>query len=791
MRISEQWLRTWVDPDLRIDALASQLTMAGLEIDAIAPAAAPVPGVVVGRVVEVAPHPSADRLRVCQVDVGGETLGIVCGAQNVRPGLRVAAALEGATLPNGTTIRTAKLRGVESRGMLCSAVELGLAESSEGLIELPDDAPVGETLVRYMGLDDSTLEVDLTPNRGDCLSVAGLAREVGVLNRAAVRGPVDAPVPPATNATFPVVLTSPDDCPRYLGRVVEGVDPAARTPLWMQERLRRSGQRSLGPLVDVTNYVMLELGQPMHAFDLDRLSGGIEVRRARPGERLALLNGQTIELDGDVLVIADANGAVAMAGVMGGEPTAVGDSTRRLFLESAFFAPAAISGRARRYGLATDSAQRFERGVDPVLARRAMERATALLLEITGGRPGPVIEAVEAGKLPAADPIRLRRGRIERVLGLKLDDETIVEILTRLGARLEDAADGWTVTPPSHRFDLRIEEDLLEELVRVHGYNRVPSTRPVAPLQVRPTPEGGLSHARLRAALVDRGYQEAITYSFVPPDLQSAIDPDVAPLALANPISADMSVMRTSLLCGLLQALRHNQNRQQERVRLFETGLCFRPERGGLRQEPMVAAVMAGPAEPEQWGTPGRAIDFYDAKSDVEALLGLTGGCHNFIFTEEKHPALHPGQTAAVMAAGRRVGWIGVLHPALAKRLDLRGRVVVFELEASAFQESALPKYSALSPFPASRRDLAVVVDEGVRAADLADAVRRAAGEELIDFAVFDVYRGAGLEPGKKSVALGLTLQGRAGTLTDADLDARIGGVLTELQRAFKAKLRD
>lgn len=792
MKFSERWLREWVNPPVTTAQLAEQLTMAGLEVDSVEEAAPAFEGVVVGRVLAVTPHPDAERLRVCQVDVGGaEPLNIVCGAANVRPGMFAPTAVVGAQLPGGLSIKRAKLRGVESFGMLCSAKELGLAEASEGLMELPADAASGQDLRTYLGLDDHLIEVDLTPNRSDCLGLAGIAREVGVLNRCDVSAPAIDPVKATLSDTFPVEVHAPADCPRYIGRVLRGIDPHAKTPLWMQERLRRGGIRSLGPLVDVTNYVLLELGQPMHAFDLARLEGGILVRRARPQETITLLDGRQLALDANTLVIADQAKALAIAGIMGGIDSSVSDATRDLFLESAFFAPQSIAGRARQHGLHTESSRRFERGVDPQLQRRAMERATALLLEIVGGRPGPVIEIAADAYLPKREPIILRAERVQRLLGVEIPAAEVADILTRLGMQVEQAGRDWRVTPPSFRFDITIETDLIEELARVYGYNHIPSTQSRARIAMNPEPEAKVSVERLRRILVDRGYQEAITYSFVDPALQRLLDPDRTPVALANPISAEMSVMRTSLWVGLIKALMHNQNRQQTRVRLFETGLRFIQEPAGLRQEPRIAGVVSGSAYPEQWGVPQRPADFYDLKADVEALLETTGRAGEFSFTADRHPALHPGQTARIGRAGTPVGWIGALHPAVEQELDLTGPVLMFELSLAAVQEGSIPSFQELSVFPSLRRDIAVVLDERVSSQAVRGCIRAAAGERLQALELFDVYRGKGIDSGRKSLALGLILQDSSRTLTDSDVDAILEQVMARLKQEFGATLRE
>jgi len=791
MKVSEQWLREWVDPAVSSAELAAQLTMAGLEVDSREPAAPAFEQVVVGRVIDLIPHPDADRLRVATVDTGGtEPLQIVCGAPNVAVGICVPTALIGAVLPGGLTIKKSKLRGIESQGMLCSAKELGLAESSDGLLPLPPDSPPGMNVRELLHLDDTLVEIELTPNRGDCLSMAGIAREVAALNRCEFRPLPMEVVDPVITATFPVTLRDPADCPRYIGRVIRGVNPAAATPLWMKERLRRAGVRSLGPLVDVTNYVMLELGQPMHAFDLDRLHGGIEVRRARPGDRLELLNGVVVEPDEETLLITDQHGPLALAGIMGGEISSCTEATRNVFLESAFFTPTRIAGRARRYGLQTDSSYRYERGVDPCLQRQAAERATRLLIDMAGGEPGPILEAAAPEHLPIRAAIRLRSARLRLLLGLEIPAAEVADILSRLGMRVTTEPDGWLVTPPSGRFDIAIEADLIEEIARIHGYHRLPGNRPLTRLNLPPQPEGRVALTRFKEALIQRGFQEVITYSFVDPAFQHILDPARPPVALANPISADLAVMRTSLWPGMLKALIYNQKRQQSRVRLFEHGLNFIPDGGTLHQEAYLGGVMTGTALPEQWGQAARPVDFFDLKSDVEALLALTGEPEAFTFTAAIHPALHPGQSARIDREGVHVGWLGALHPRVARELDVEGDVFGFELRLAALQPARTPTFHELSRFPASRRDLAIVVDDGVTAQVIQDSIRQHGGDLLREVRLFDVYRGKGIAEGRKSLALGLILQDLSRNLTDSVVEETVSRIIAGLARQFGATLR-
>jgi len=793
MRFSEAWLREWVNPDVGTDELAQQLTMAGLEVDSVEPVAGSFEGVVVGYVAEREQHPNADKLSLCTVDAGtGEPLKIVCGAANVAAGMKVPVAVVGARLPGDFKIEKAKLRGVESFGMICSARELGLAESSEGIMALAADAPVGQDFRAYLGLEDTAVEVDLTPDRGDCLGLAGIAREVGVINRSPLTPPALDPVPPVVDDRFSVQLEAPQACPRYVCRVVKGINPGAETPLWMRERLRRSGLRSLGPVVDVTNYVLLELGQPMHAFDLARLDGAIRVRMATPGEPLALLDGQEIQLRDDTLVIADRSRPLAIAGIMGGADSGVTRPTRDILLESAFFAPNAIIGKPRSYGLQTDSSYRFERGVDPQLQVRAMERATSLLLEIVGGQPGPVVEVASEAHLPKRPVIRLRRHRIASILGVEITDADVVDILERLDMQLQSVEDGWEAMPPSSRFDIAIEVDLIEELGRIHGYDRVPANRGAyTHTTMPPVPERSFSLERARGVLTARDYQEAITYSFISAQLDTLVDPGHESVALANPLSADLSVMRTSLWPGLLSAARYNQARQQERVRLFESGLRFYREGGELRQESMLAGVASGAAETEQWGEPARPVDFYDIKADLEAVLALTGAADEMRLVAAEHPALHPGQSARVERGGQPLGWIGMLHPALEKRLDLTGHTFVFEIRIDSLLQGRLPSFGPLSKYPSIRRDIAVVLDRGVSFAAVRDCVTRAAPETLRDIRLFDVYTGDKVDSRARSLAFGLILQASSHTLTDDEVDGAVGSVVKALSEELGGQLRE
>jgi phenylalanyl-tRNA synthetase beta chain len=791
MKFSERWLREWVNPAVSTADLVEQLTMAGLEVDSVEPVGAGLQDLLVGEVLGVESHPDADKLRVCLVAVGQpEPLQVVCGAPNVRAGGKYPLAPVGARLPGDFRISKSKLRGVESHGMLCSARELGLSEDHQGLMVLPDEAVAGQRLSQLLDLDDSVIDIDLTPNRGDCLGIEGIAREVGTLTRTPVIPVVTDPVAATIADHFPIEVLAPEACPRYLGRVVAGVETAAETPLWMQEKLRRSGIRCLGPVVDVTNYVMLEFGQPMHAFDLDRLSEGIRVRYAHEGEQLTLLDERTITLDPDTLVIADHDRALAIAGVMGGIDSGVQPDTAVLFLECAFFTPEAIAGCARKYAMHTESAHRFERGVDPELQVRAIERATQLLLEICGGQPGPVIEVSDANHLPAGTSIVLRKARLQRVLGMSPEPHEVTDILTHLGMTVTAQGEDWLVHSPSFRFDVRIEADLIEEIGRIHGYNRLPSIAMQGALDVLPLPETGQSMEQVCDLLVARGYQEAVTYSFIDPELQARVNPSLQPVRLANPISSEMSEMRTSLWPGLIKAVQYNLNRQKSRLRLFEHGLRFYSQDDEIKQEVMISGVITGTRYPEYWDGGAEAVDYYDIKHDVEALLRFAALRDGTEFMAAEHPALHPGQSAQIHCGGGTLGWLGKIHPALASSLDLDVNTCLFELRYAAISQGVLARFQPISRYPSIRRDLAVVVDVNITAADLRRVVAEAAGGRLQEMVFFDVYQGKGVETGRKSIAFGLILQDYSRTLTEQDIESIVARVTGRLGEEFGATLR-
>ncbi len=803
MQFSERWLRSLVDPDLNTAELTHLLTMSGLEVESCEPVAPPSSKVVVGEVRAVTPHPQADRLKVCEVDAGvGRPLQIVCGAPNAAVGMKAPLALVGARLPAGeggaeVEIKPAKMRGVESQGMLCSARELGLSDEHSGLLALPADARVGADVREVLELDDHVLLIKLTPNRADCLSVLGVAREVAALTGATMTPPPVPPVPAVSDATFPVRISDAEGCGRFTGRVIRNVNAAAPTPDWMRQRLERAGQRSISALVDVTNYVMLELGRPLHVYDLDKLARGIDVRFGRSGERLKLLNEQTVALEPDVLAITDASGPIGLAGIMGGESTKAETTTRHVFLEAAFFFPDAIAGRARRYNFTSDASHRFERGVDYDNNVDGIERATRLILDICGGEPGPVMDTV--ARLPERPPVRMRVDRARKVIGVPLSAEEMAAIFTRLGldcrAEGQGAGQAIVVRPPSYRFDLQIEEDLIEEVARVHGFENIPVRPPVAAAVMRSQPEDRRSQHALRSRLAAGGYQEVINFGFV----ESAWEQDFAgnddPIRLLNPIASQLAVMRTSLIGGLLDKVRYNLNRRQSRVRLFEVGRVFLRAPGapegalevaGIRQPIRVGAIALGSVDEDQWGTRARAVDFFDVKGDLEALaapLPVT-------FEPAPHPALHPGRSARVVLHDAAIGWIGELHPRWQQKYELPSPAVLFEVDAAPLLSVPVPAYTPVSRFPTVTRDLSFLVDEGTPVQALLDdlAAVRAPGVQRVS--IFDLYQGQGVQKGKKSLAFRVLLQDTEKTLTDADVDIATQRLCERLASRWGAQLR-
>ena len=795
MKFSENWLRQHIPTTATHDELVATLTAIGLEVEEVTALGESLEGVVVAQILSAEKHPEADRLQVCQVDAGnGEIVQIVCGAPNARAGLKAPLAKVGAVLPGGMQIKPAKLRGVESFGMLCSAKELATDSDGSGLLELPAVTPVGQPVAELLGLPDASIEIKLTPNRADCFGVRGIAFDVAAASGGAVAPLAVEPVAVASDARLEIELNAGADAPRYCGRVIEGVDAAAQTPLWMAERLRRSGVRPVSLLVDVTQYVMLELGQPMHAFDRDLLTGPIGVRRARAGESLKLLDGRDARVDEQFLLVTDADRPVALAGVMGGFDSRVTETSRNVFLESAYFAPDAIIGRSRKLGLHTDAAHRFERGVDPELPRTAIEYATRLILDIAGGTPGPVVEAALAGHLPQPQAITLRRARIARVLGLQIADDEIERILTALGLTVEASTDGWEVTAPSRRFDIAIEEDLIEEIARIHGYDKIPTTLPTGASRLAAPSEEIVEDAIVRRQLAARDYLEAINYAFVDADLLAKWSMTDRTVPLANPLSAELGVMRTSLLPGLVAALGRNAARQQSRVRLFELGNVFTAVANAAPLHTLrVAAVACGDAAVEQWGVPSTKVGFHDLKGDLESLAALSGARLDY---RASQPAWgHPGRSADVWrvdvdGAEVRIGWIGQLHPRLQQALEIDVEVVAFELDLAPLVARPLPKAGALSRYPSVRRDLAFVVPATLGWSAVATTIRATVGTVLRDLVLFDVYQGKGVESGCKSLAMGLILQEQSRTLTDGEVDAVIAAVTTSLQREHGAAIR-
>ncbi len=796
MKITYQWLQDFTDVAVSPLELAEQLTLAGLEVESVTPVAAAFSGVVVGEVLECRPHPNAEKLSLCRVTTdGSNSLQIICGAGNVRAGLKVAVAQVGAQLPNGVDIKRAKLRGLESEGMLCSARELGLGESHDGIMELAAALPLNQNLRDALHLDDSALEVNATPNRGDCMSVFGIARDYTAARQRRYLTYLAAPVPARSDAVFPVTLESAS-CPIFASRVIRGVSAAARAPEWMRERLRRVGSNSISAVVDVTNYVMLELGHPLHAYDLSKLAGGITVRMAKRDERITLLDGNEHRLDDEFLVIADANGPVGLAGIMGGRHTAISAQTTDVLLEAAHFVPEVVAGRARRLGLFTDAGQRYERGVDPELTTKALERATQLLLECVGGVPGPVQVTRTAGRDAATESwVPLRARRLSRLLGVDVPDADVQGVLNSISDRVDTTAEGWLLRRPSHRFDIRIEADLIEEVARLRGFDRIVEKHAVAPQIAGPAPEGRVSNERLLSAVADRGYREAISYTFVDPGLQRQLFPDTPALALANPLSAELSEMRISLWPGLLNACRDNMRRQQKRVRLFELGRKFILEGAAqdstLREVESLAGVVTGSALPEQWGSGRDPVDFFDVKSDLLAVLSLAGDTAQIRFEPDSLSCLHPGRSARIFRDASPIGWLGELHPQIIRAINFSSTAYVFDLDVElAFTANAL-EFREISKFPSLRRDLAVVVDESVTLAVLRENVTVSASGLLRELRVFDVYRGPGVETTRKSIALGLILQDSSRTLTDVDADAVVMKVVARLRDVLSATIRD
>jgi len=792
MKISEQWLREWVNPSVSTDELSHQLTMAGLEVDGVDVLQPAPEKVVVGKVLSLSQHPNADKLKVCSVDVGAdEPLSIVCGASNVEEGGLYPVATIGAVLPGNFKIKKSKLRGEPSFGMLCSASELALEEQSDGLYPLDADAVPGTPIADVISFDDAVIDLDLTPNRADCFSVQGVAREVAAANEMAITEPSIPAITASIKDALNIQLNAGESGPKFAGRIVKRIDPAAVTPVWMRERLRRAGIRPLSPVVDVTNYVMLELGQPMHGYDLSKLSGGIQVRFASAGEELEILGGDEIKLSETDLVIADDSGAVALAGVIGGEKTAVDDSTTDVFFEAAFFHPDAIAGKARSYGLHTDASLRFERGVDFGGTLAAMERATALLQEIAGGDAGPVAIAVNEDQLPAREAVTLRRHKLDSLLGISIPDATVEKMFAALGMEAKSTDNGWQVTPPTARFDIEIEEDLVEEVVRLHGYDEIPDIAGAMPMQLASSTEYSVSIDRLRDGMVDQGYQEAVTYSFIDPELDILFANDDEVIELKNPISSAQSVMRRSLWPGLIQALISNQNRQENRVRMFEYGVRFSRDGNEVIEHDVFAAIISGTYMQEHWEGKQAGMDIFDIKSDLFSLFMLTGAGNEFGFVNDEHPVLRPGRCGRVVRDGATIGWLGELHPKLSAKLGLDEPPLLFEVLAEPLMSRKPSRFEPISKFPRVRRDIAVIVDEALPVSDLLQEVARHGDGLLREVVVFDIYAGESVDSGLKSVALGLILQEKSRTLTDTEIDGSVSAITKALADKFNAKIRE
>ncbi|MCB1756661.1 MAG: phenylalanine--tRNA ligase subunit beta [Gammaproteobacteria bacterium] len=789
MKFSEKWLREWIDPQIGSEELAEQLTMLGLEVDSVERLGTLFEGVIVGHVQSVSPHPDADRLRVCQVDDGKSVTQVVCGAPNVSEGMKTAFATVGARLPSGMKIKKTKLRGVESAGMLCSESELGLSEASDGLMVLPDDAPAGVALGDYLKLQDTIIDIDITPNRGDCFCIRGVARDLSARNEIPLARTITQTIEPTIADTLPVTVEPDNACVVYTGRVIDGVDNSVQSPLWLVERLRRSGVRAISPVVDVTNYVMLEIGQPMHAFDLTKVAGGIIVRHAGQGEKLVLLDGREVALDQDTTVIADQSGAIGIAGIMGGDSTGCDEKSQRIFLESALFLPEHIVGKSRRYAVHTESGHRFERGVDPRLQQEALDYATQLILDICGGQAGEISEFSEAARLPLAEPFVLRRARIKRLLGIEVADTDVESCLGKLGVQLDKREDGWLARAPGYRYDLRIEADLIEEIARVYGYHKLPRTFPDLSPEFRTVKDHPAGLETAREYLVDRGYQEVVTYSFVDHELQEKLFPEGNALPLSNPISSDLSVMRVSLWPGLVATLQKNLNRQVSDVRLFESGLRFVQSAAGLQQERVLGGLISGRLVQENWTGSDRQADFFDLKGDLEGLFERLH-VDDLFFQAAQHPALHPGQSATILQADRVVGWIGTLHPNLQKSLDLSQTAIIFEIDLKLLETAFLPAYQEISKFPAVRRDIAIVLDDAIPMRSVEQAVLQSGVEYLKKVVVFDVYRGDKIAKELKSVALGLILQDNSRTLGENEVEKSVAGIIKVLEEKLGATLR-
>lgn len=796
MKFSESWLREWVNPNLTREELCHTLTMAGLEVEEMTPIAGEFTGVIIGEIQAIEKHPTADRLVICQVNIAqSKSLSIVCGAPNVKEGMKVPVAVITAVMPNNTIIKPIQIRGVDSEGMLCSASELGLSEESQGLLELQQDAPLGKDVRSYLKLNDYIIDLSITPNRGDCLSVKGIAREIAALTQSPLKVISISPITPKTNDTLPVKINATEGCPVYVGRVIKNVKTDIATPLWLRERLTRSGIRAINPIVDVTNYVMLELGQPMHAFDFNKIKQGINVRLSKAGEEIALLDGSTKTLDEKTLIIADEENPLAIAGVMGGLDSSVTLLTQDIFLESAYFSPSSIARQRQYYNLNSDSAYRFERGIDPTIQREAIERATQLILEITGGEVGPVIEKKIDEYLPKPTTIKITKEKITDILGIDISKNEIESIFDRLHFTrhhklLSAFKDEWELSIPLYRSDITLPEDIIEEIARLYGYDKIPVHPLIASLHVTQPDEASHDWYQLRQAFSDQGFHEIISYSFIDKSLQALFDPEETPRELLNPITADMAVMRTNLLPGLINTLLYNKSRQQRSVRLFEIGTCFITRKNQILQQPRIGALISGLSMPEQWGLSSREVDFYDLKGNIENILTPFFGVSHFTFKLDHHPALHPGQTAAIYYQDTKMGILGALHPTVLQALDITNKIFVFELDLAIFNKIVLPHFREISKFPEIRRDIALLVNQAIPSEDIQDTIREVVGTWLKDVFIFDVYQGKGVSVGLKSIALALILQHPTRTLVDDEVTKLMERVIESLKGQFGAELR-
>lgn len=790
MRYSENWLREWVNPNLKIEQLADQLTMSGMEVEEVIPAAEHFTGVIVGKILQIKKHPQAEQLHVCTVDVGvAKTLQIVCGANNVEKNLKVAVALENAMLPHGKKITVTEIQGVQSEGMLCSAMELGLAEKSDGILILPEVAPIGNNVWEVYQLQDRLLNISITPNRGDCLSIRGIAREIGAITQTQLTPPAIPAHEPVINDTIPVNLLADQSCPHYVGRIIRGININVPSPVWLQERLRRSGARSINPIVDVMNYVMFELGQPMHAFDLQTIDKAINVRMAKAKERILLLDGTEKELDSETLIIADKNKPLAIAGVMGGMDSSVTLKTTDIFLESAYFKPQAVARQRQFYNINSEASYRYERFVDATIQREAIERATKLIVEITGGEVGPVIEASATQYLPVSAVVKFSNQDVKNVLGVNIATDVIANILHRLNIMTTASQpEHWEITPPSYRNDIILPEDVIEEIARLYGYDNIPLHEMTGELISSPIAQD--NEMKLRQFLSDIGYFEVVTYSFISEKLANLIAPNQKHYTLSNPISADMSIMRPSLLPGLISTWIYNDSRQQHRVRLFEMGICFNLDKDTINETPYLAGLIAGSAYPEQWGVPTRTADFYDLKGDVENCFASLGMREELQFKSYDHPALHPGQSAAIFYQEKMVGFLGALHPNLVNQLDIKSQAFVFEVNLSLLPKELPTKHIDISKFPEVRRDLAFLINQAIPAKEIQDTIKMIVGSWLKDVFIFDVYQGKGIAPGKKSIALALILQDATRTLVDDEVADLMKRVIDTLKGQLGAELR-